>query len=93
MKGKIKKLIDGFAKEKFIQEIHTKCPHCNKYFTITLPVDSIAIAESINELKEFIKSVISTAKKEYPYGFSASISWKQKDEWFEEWFGKEGEKR
>jgi len=31
--------------------------------------------------------MIEQAKKEYPYG--NSVSWKQKDKWFEKWFGEQ----
>jgi len=31
--------------------------------------------------------LINEAKKEYPYGFSVSVGWRQKDEWFKKWFG------
>jgi len=35
----------------------------------------------------YFAKMIDQAKKEYPYGFSVSVSWRQKDEWFRRWFG------
>ena len=87
IEGEFEALINKFIKDKFVEEILTRCPHCNKMFVVTVPVDSIAIAESLNEFKTFVKHMLNVAKQEYPYGFSVSISWRQKDEWFKKWFG------
>jgi hypothetical protein len=39
-----------------------------------------------------VDTILEDAKKEYPFGLSVDVSWKQKDEWFVYWFGvkKEG---
>ena len=34
-----------------------------------------------------ILAIVEEMQKEYPYGFSVKIGWKQKDEWFEKWLG------
>ena len=41
----------------------------------------------------YFAEMIDQAKEEYPYGFSVSVSWRQKDEWFEKWFGKRRNKK
>ena len=35
-----------------------------------------------------VMKLLDEAIKEYPFGFSAKVSWKEKDEWAKKWLGK-----